>query len=1306
MTVSIAEMLDGLDGCMLSDRHRLRRQLRELSEGPQEASASSRNRRRPRKPPALEQVQQRWAQSVETAQRRLQQCPQVTFPSDLPIMAHHQAIVETLRDHQVLVLCGETGSGKSTQLPKICLDAGRGVHGMIGHTQPRRLAARSVATRLAQELRCPLGEHVGYKIRFLDETNPGTYIKLMTDGVLLAETQHDRFLERYDTIILDEAHERSLNVDFLLGYLHRLLPKRPELRLIITSATIDVERFCNHFRRQGKPAPLIEVSGRTYPVEVRYRPAESDDSNEPRDFEQTLAAGVEEACADGPGDVLVFLPTEREIRDAARLLRGWLQTHREAGGVELLPLYARLSNAEQQRIFQPHKGRRIVLATNVAESSLTVPGIRYVVDAGTARISRYAPRSKVQRLPIEAISQASADQRKGRCGRVGPGVCIRLYSEDDFLSRDRFTTPEIRRTNLAAVVLQTESLRLGAVDEFPFLDPPRPEAIREAYKTLFELGAVDGARRLTKLGKRLCRMPVDPRIGRMILEGAEQNCLSEMLIIASALEIPDPRQRPVEKQQAADEAHAQHADPQSDFMALLNLWDFYHELKEKLSRNQLKKALQQNFLSPARMQEWMDIHRQLRRLAIEAKMKPNKRENDYEAIHRALLTGLLSNLAKRGEKHDYEGPGGGFQLWPGSGVFKAKPAWVMAAELVETSRRYLRTVAKIQSAWIEPAAGHLVKRSHSDPHWSDKSGNAMAHEKVTLFGITISSGRRVPLGPIDPPLARQLMIEHGLVESRLRNKPAFLIHNEAVVDRIKQRAARTRDHALIVDERRLLELYEARIPEDVCDPARLRRWLKQLPRGQRPLHFHEAELAPQDDAEALQAFPERLSLGSLDLPAHYRFEPGEEDDGISITVPSAALNQVREEKLGWLVPGLLEEKVLALIRSLPKQLRRNFVPAPDTAQQVVEELEFGKGDFLGELARALTRRSDEPVRPEHFAVDDVDAHLRMHVRVVDDDGEVMAQGRELQQLRAALGAADPEARARTIDDPQWNQDGLTSWSFGDLPGSVEVTRGGVQLPVFPAIVDQGDAVGLRLLDTQASADRETQDGVRRLFVLAERKELRSQIQWLPGLEQASVYGAGLPDVGRLRDELQVLLGGMAFFQLGKLKAPRTEEQYLKQCKEGALWAAPAAQELAGFVRPLLENYHQVRLQVEELGGQKFIDTVEDIRFQCDMMLAEGFLAKTPWNWLQHVPRYLQAAAARLEKVRSNLHRDAQNQAVLDPHWQRWLALPPERQIEPAFEDYRWMVEEFRVSLFAQELGTSCSVSAKRLDKQWEKAEEG
>ncbi|HUE73131.1 MAG TPA: ATP-dependent RNA helicase HrpA, partial [Pirellulaceae bacterium] len=967
------EIAQQIDQAMQADRHRLRNLLRGLENAEQQGKSPDQQ---------LARLHEQLDKSLAVASQRRASVPPLVYDDSLPITARREEIVAAIREHQVLILSGETGSGKSTQLPKLCLAAGRGMTGLIGHTQPRRIAARSIAARLTEEVgpACRAGPGSGaessersrsasgtypivaYKIRFADQTSSETLIKVMTDGILLAETQSDRFLDAYDTIIIDEAHERSLNIDFLLGYLHRLLPKRPDLRLIITSATIDAQRFAQHFASDGRPAPAIEVTGRTYPVEVRYRGAgvsPADDGQDRPDACPTeeIADAVEEVCQTGPGDILVFLPTERDIREAAHVLRG-RQLH--GGRAEVLPLYARLTTAEQNKIFQPHSGRRIVLATNVAESSLTVPGIRFVVDTGTARISRYSPKSKVQRLPIEPVSQASCDQRKGRCGRIGSGVCIRLYDEEDYLSRERFTAPEIQRTNLAAVVLQTLAFGLGPLDEFPLLDPPRPEAIRDGYKTLSEIGAIDDERKLTPIGRSLARLPVDPRIGRMILAAHDDHCLADVLIVAAALETQDPRERPADKQQAADEAQARFLDPDSDFLSYLKLWDFLHHLRETLSRGQFKKALWQSFLSETKVREWQEVHRQLLEMVSQLRLRVGRRmwstrshkpeaparerhartngsalsDPAYAAIHRSILTGLLSNIALRGDDREYQGAGGNkFFLWPGSGIVHSgplaprvdgddrrgpptrgasgphlgRPTWILAAELVETSRRYARTVALIDPDWIEPLAAHLVSRSYSDPHWSRKSGTVLAKEKVSLFGLTIVPERRVRYGAIDPVESRKIFIQHALVEQELDTPAAFFRHNRQLRDELAKLAAKTRRRDLVVDDYDVYRFYDDRLPPEVFDRQSLDQWLKaERDRSDKRLLLTREDLVG-DEADAVDPseFPERLAFDRMQVPLDYRFEPGAQRDGITATVPREGLAQLAPERLEWLVPGLV-----------------------------------------------------------------------------------------------------------------------------------------------------------------------------------------------------------------------------------------------------------------------------------------------------------------------------------------------------------------------------------------------------------------
>lgn len=1278
---------------MHPDRFRLRQRLRSL-------------RSQAEDPQALDKLHRLDAQITRSVSRRRQRqaaLPAITYDESLPIHTRRAEIAQAIDRHQVVIVCGETGSGKSTQLPKICLELGRGVDGMIGHTQPRRLAARSIATRLADELHSPLGQDVGYKIRFTDKTRSETYVKLMTDGILLAETPSDRFLNQYDTIILDEAHERSLNIDFLLGYIKRLLPKRPELRLVITSATIDARRFSEHFSSPAGPTPIIEVSGRSYPVELRYRPLEPDEEGEEPEVTDRIVAAVDELTRDTGGDILVFLPTERDIRDTAAVLNRHAQ-HR-GRPLEILPLYARLPAKEQNRVFAPHPNRRVVLATNVAESSLTVPGIRAVIDTGTARISRYSPRSKVQRLPIEAISQASADQRKGRCGRIGPGICIRLYSEDDYAGRDRYTTPEIRRTNLASVILQTLALKLGAIDEFPFLDPPRTDAVRDGYKTLFELGATDQHRRLTPIGRQLSRLPVDPRVGRMILAADENQCLEEVLIIAAGLEIQDPRDRPADKAEAADECHAQFADPSSDFFGLLRLWDFYHHLKETLSRNQLRKACRQNFLSHHRLREWADIYRQLRQMVEEQGRHRRVRRDDYDAVHQSLLTGLLSGIAYRSDTYEYTGAGGNkLHLWPGSGLFEKRPKWIMAAELVETTRRYCRVAARINPDWIEPLAAHLVKRTHRDPHWDSRSGSAMTWERVTLFGLPIVARRRVRLGPIDPDTARQLFLQ-ALVDEDVPGRFTFLEHNRAVIKQVEDLAAKQRRGDWVVSQQMVFQYYEQQLPEDLFDTRGLKQWLKKQRRGNRLLCMSRDDLLQDaDDQLREDKFPDRLDLTKTSFPLKYRYAPGDDEDGVTVTVPKHAVNQISHEQIDWLVPGRLEEKITALIRSLPKSIRRCLVPAPDTARQAAEQLSFGDGPFLPTLARVLERISGEHVPADAFQLDRLPAHLVMKVRVVDDDGSTLAVDGSLQRLRETFGSQAEGASGR-IDDAAWNRPATTDWDFGDLPTEVTVSRGGLTVPAYPAVIDQQDAVAVRLLDTPDRAALESRRGIRRLYYLAEKKALQAHVNWLPQLGEIRLLAATLMTARELDTQLALLIAERAF--LGEEPLPRSEDEYRQRRAEAAERAGVAVQQITPLIHPLFQTYHAACLAVEELPAGRYPEVVADVRQQLSELMPTDFLASTPWQWLEHFPRFLKAITLRLDKLHhGGQSRDAQAMAELTP----WLELLHQRAeshrqrglVDTQLELYRWMLEEFRVSLFAQQLGTSLSVSSKRLEKQWAK----
>lgn len=1279
---------------MLADRQRLRRQWRAIQADGQAGGD-------------VAQRLVRWSAELERSiQRRAARCravPDLRFDPDLPIAQHRDEIAEAIRRYPVVIVSGETGSGKSTQLPKICLQVGRGTDGMIGHTQPRRIAARSIATRLAEELRCPLGREVGFKVRFTDESSPDTLVKLMTDGVLLAETQHDRFLDQYDTIILDEAHERSLNIDFLIGYLKRLLLRRRDLKLIVTSATIDAHRFARHFHYQGRPAPVFEVSGRAYPVEMRYRQVEPDDESPDPDWLRGTVAAVEELAAEGPGDVLVFMSTERDIHEAAKALRG---VKLPGGGTEILPLYARLSTADQQRVFQPHRGRRIVIATNVAESSLTVPGIRYVVDTGTARISRYSARSKTQRLPIEAVSQASADQRAGRCGRVGPGVCVRLYSEEDYKGRDRFTPPEILRTNLASAILQTKALDLGAIEDFPFIDPPRRETIRDGYATLYELGAIDENHALTDIGRKLSRLPVDPRIGRMILAAEGEKCLPEILVIAAVLEIQDPRERPSEKAEAADAAHARFAHEESDFLTYLKLWDFYHEIRAKVSRSQLQKACRQNFLSYNRMREWLDIHRQLLELAGQVGLRPGKRLNEYDAIHRAILAGLLSNVAQAAENHEYRVAGGGkFRIWPGSAAFSKRPRWIVAAELVETTKRWLRVCARISPKWIEPAARHLVTRTHDHFYWDPAQGSAMAYEKVDLMSLTIVPKRRVRLGPIDPEEAREQLIWKGLVNGQLLTSADFFNHNHDQVKEAANLEAKLRRHDLLRGQSAQYDFYNSRLPADVIDARHLEKWRHMAEqRDPNVLFMQPADLLREDvDQSLTEQFPDVLRVGQTDLPLHYTFEPGTDHDGVTLEVPLEALNQLDSQRIGWAVPGLFEQKVTALIRALPKHLRVPLVPAPDTARKVLGMVAFGRGDVLAAVAGALSRLAGQPIRPSDFDLDRLPGDLVMNIRVVDAQGQPLLVGRDLADIRRRLGAEAAQQFA-ALDEPEWTRDGLTRWDFDALPERVELRRGAATLHAFPMLLDRGENVALRLTDSAERARSESRRGVRRLFVLATQRSLREQVQWLPGLKRMRLYAGSIRQFDLDRD-LSELIADRALGD--QLAVPRDRAAFDRLLEEGRQRIGLAVQDVTNLVERLLAAYHEARLAAETAHGLHVQYAQADMEHQIDALVAPGFLVNTPWSWLLQYPRYFKGVVYRIDRLRSGAQtRDAQGMEQLAGRWAQYAQRAGEHAelgiCDPQLIAYRFLLEEFRVSLFAEPLGTALPVSAKRLDQQWAK----
>jgi ATP-dependent helicase HrpA len=1329
---------------MQTDRHRLFRQWQQLS-APQAAER-----------PDFSERLAAWEQSVQKsaamALQRGNSLPSLAFDPELPITAHREELVEIIRTRQTIVVCGETGSGKSTQLPKICLEAGLGRRAMIGHTQPRRLAARAVASRLAEELGSKVGDLVGFKIRFTDATQTQTLVKVMTDGVLLAETQRDRFLDQYDAIIIDEAHERSLNIDFLLGYLRQLSGRRPDLKLIITSATIDPQRFAQHFSDDLGPAPIVEVSGRTYPVETRYRPIAGDVASEDVDEQTQFAAianAIDELMQEGPGDVLVFLPTERDIRFVAKHLRGHFVRYGTENAVEILPLYARLTQAEQNKIFQPHQRRRIVLSTNVAESSLTVPGIHFVVDTGLVRISRYAPRSKVQRLPIEAVSQASANQRSGRCGRLGPGVCIRLYGQDDFDSRSQFTTPEIRRSDLAAVLLQSLMLKLGPLEEFPLLDPPATESVRDAQRTLRELHAIDARGELTKIGRQLGQLPCDPRVGRMLIEASERKCLPEVVVIAAALETQDVRQRPAGQAPQADEAHAMFVDPHSDFLSYLRLWEFYERLGNDLGRSRLQKALSQRFLSLHNFREWSDVVRQLKDILHDAGLKVGKtsialppvdwkknapepevvprgkrgqhhashpkpevakRPEGYDRIHQSLLTGLLSGVANASETHEYRAAGGlSVSLWPGSGLFRRKPKWIMAAEIVETTRRYARTVAEVDVEWIEHAGVDLLKHSYYDPHWSSKTGAGMVYRRSTLYGLPVVVGRRMNLAQIDPSAARDMLIEHGLVANEWTCREKFYLHNQELLADLHELAQRTRQREYIVDKYQLARFYSQRIPTDVTDLVSLRNWLVK---HQGTPYEQALWMKPEDLLESksevlevvAEAFPNTLEVGSTSLPLTYVFEPGSGVDGVSITVPQAALRQVSDEMLGWLVPGLLEDKLLHLIRSLPKPLRVNFVPAPDVARKLARQLEKmdRQRPFSAALCEVMTAHAGVPIKPSNFDWAKTPEHLQFLVRVVNDHGEPVDAGRNVAELQAKY--APPESLVTTQQLKQsdgWKDRRITQIDFDSLPEEIGVQRGGLIVAAFPAVIDVENAVELRLVDNAAEAERMSTQGWMRLFSLKHHRHLRAQVAHLPNFEKSSLLLGHVLKAEPLRNQLQDLITRIAFIE-GRPPL-RTRDDFETRNLRAVEQISIATQHVASWLPKLAESAHQVRLRVEAIPAT-WKEVSDDIRSQLSELVGKDFLRTTPWAALTEIPRYLRAIELRLDKLKNGgLPKDRQlripiTKAIEGYRKLHATALPPTPEISAKLEELRWLIEEFRVSIFAQALGTKQSVSEKRINE--------
>jgi ATP-dependent helicase HrpA len=1281
--------------CLRRDQHRFRRTFDRLRADLKNNKPLS----------GLEDLAARVQQSRRSRQERADSLPKLEYPYDLPVAERKEEILEAILNNQVVIVCGETGSGKTTQLPKICLEAGRGISGYIGHTQPRRIAARSVANRIAEELKEPMGKAVGFKVRFQDHTSPNSLIKLMTDGILLAETQQDRFLDQYDTLIVDEAHERSLNIDFLLGYMKWLLPRRPDFKLIVTSATIDPQRFSRHFNG----APVIEVSGRTYPVEIRYRPpqlAEEEDETD-QEEQRAILTAVDELFRDGPGDILIFLSGEREIRETSETLR-----KHHPNGCEILPLYSRLSNAEQEKIFKPHGKRRIVLATNVAETSLTVPGIRAVIDTGHARISRYSHRSKLQRLPIEKISQASANQRSGRCGRIGPGVCIRLYSQEDFQRRPEFTDPEILRTNLAAVILQMKALGLGDLGDFPFLEPPDERMVRDGVKTLQELNAIDDKRRLTEIGKRLAKLPVDPKLGRILVAGSDENSLTEVAVIVSALSLQDPRERPADRQQAADQKHARLKDENSDFLSLVKLWDEYQEQKKHLSNSKLRKWCQENFLSYVRMREWEDIHAQIMQVGKgELKLSYNQQPADYGNIHRALLTGLLSNVGFRQEGSEYLGARGTkFQIFPGSFLFKVRPKWILCSEQVETSKVYGRMVAKIEPEWVERCGAHLLKRQYYDPYWEKKAARGAILERVMLFSLTILNGRPVPYENIDPKAAREMFIRSALVEMNYDSKAPFFAHNRQLLadaDYLQQKGRRV---DLVVDEAWMYQFYEERLPPEVVSGVTFEGWRKSAERDNPKVLWMSREdiTRKEDDSVHDRNFPDEMAVGDLRIALEYRFEPGHEDDGVTAIIPIHVLNQLKPEPFEWLVPGLLREKLVALIKNLPKPTRRHFVPVPDFADRALPQLDFGKGKLTQQLSAALRRLSGFGPAETEWSEEGIPVHLRMNFALVNEAKVVVARARDLDALKKAHSAT-AVSNFKELAQDELSMTGCREWKFGDL---AETYQSGSLLG-FPALVDEGETVGLRLFDTVESAAASHERGLVRLFSLAMSKEMKYLKKNLPvtavdelvyrKLERfaiAPMQKSAKPEVaGDLRDDaVDRVMAALFLDDQPDVRSAAGFDQRLMQRRGEVVTVGNAVGKLIGDI---LKLYAEASKKLSNLQPSP---SVMDMRSQLGGLVFSGFVVVTPHAALREYPRYLKALLYRIDKFLQDPARDQKQMTEVLPHWQtywEWVSRYKSPR-EPFRDNYRWMLEELRVSVFAQVLKTPYPVSGKRLQEAWAK----
>ncbi|MDQ6988387.1 MAG: ATP-dependent RNA helicase HrpA [Mariprofundaceae bacterium] len=1273
-----------ITSCMLLQQRSLSNRLRQLR---------SRERRQQDIEQAYLKLEHDIAQAQQQCALRKTHLPQLTYPEDLPISQSRESIQHAIEQNQVVIIAGETGSGKTTQLPKICLALGRGITGKIGHTQPRRIAARSVATRIAHELNTPLGKDVGYKIRFSDHSQANTYIKLMTDGILLAEIQHDPQLLQYDTIIMDEAHERSLNIDFLMGYLKNILPKRPDLKIIITSATINTQRFSQFFH----DAPVIEVSGRSYPVDICYRPLLADEADD-KTLQNAIQMAVDEAASlDVLGDILVFLPGEREIRDTAHALEKY-----NMRDTTILPLFSRLSPAEQDKVFKGHKGRRIVLATNVAETSLTVPGIRFVIDVGTARISRYSPKSKVQQLPIEPISQASANQRAGRCGRVAAGVCFRLYSEDDFERRPEHTDPEIRRTNLAHVILQMISLGLGDIHDFDFMEPPEKRSIQDGYRLLEELQSIDASGKLTDIGKKLIRLPVDPRLGRMLVQAHQQRALHEVLIIVAGLSVQDPRVRPADQAQKADEKHHVFTDKSSDFLSWLKLWAWYQAQEKQLSKSKLRKLCANHFVVYLRMREWHDLHGQLLGIVREMNMIPNQEAAEADDVHKSILAGLLSHVCQKHEKKGLMGARGlQVAVFPGSPLSKKPPAWLMAGFLVETSRLFARCIAPIDPTWLERLAPHLLKHNYSEPHWSKKRAQVCAYETITLYGLPIISKRLTHFGNIEPDISRALFIRHALVYQEFHSFGLWLKHNRNLLQEIETLEAKSRRRDLLADEQIRFDFFDHILPAGIFSGKLFEKWRKKAEKEDKNILFLSKALLLDENHQDVDmlAFPNVLQVQGLSLKIQYHFDPSQQADGMTLDVPMLVLGQLDCDRFAWLVPGLLVEKVISLIKSLPKNLRTNFVPAPQFAQACVENITFAEGNLLLALSRHLQRMTGVYVASQDWNIAQLPPHLCMKFKVFDQDDKILGNGSDLKLLqqqyahlaRVSLQALQPENLQ--------SQQGLTRWSFADLPEVVQQQKNGMSICLFPALVDEQDSVALQFFESEQSAQQAMFAGVRRLLILSLNQQVEMLRKKLPQQAEMVLLYASIGDSQALLHDIVQHTFDSVFMQ-GNL--PRTKSDFTALLDAGRAEVVITGKKTAGMVVEILKAHASLQQKLTQVKAVALKPVLEDIQQQVSQLVYAGFIQQTPQAWLQHISRYVQAAEKRLQKAGQNLKQDQIHMQQIQTFWHLYQQRADEQlyQENNASITFRWHIEELRVSLFAQDLKTSVPISAKRLEKVW------